>query len=143
MKIDAWIIRWIEAGYLWLFDRTGVMVGSLMTVSMLVSIFIMKAPLVWKAVLIALLMWTTWEYYEDQAKERYKKFNDRARYNQDGWWRLIVMGFTVGGTVQHLGDYLYHFSDLTFWVWIWLSCVQVRERQPPEKHQFATQGAGS
>lgn len=140
MILDEFIIRWLEARYLWLWDRTGVAVGVLMFASMAVSLMLEVAENSWLKVLFFFVFGViSYFRYDDQMSERYEKFNEQSLANRSGSWRLICLGLIVVNSVNHYGELLGHLSNGAFVIYMWLTSMCVRRREPPEKRVLVRQ----
>lgn len=152
LRVDAWVLSKIQDAYLWLLDRTGVYVGTLMFVSYVyvVGIFFWAYGTSW--ILIAILASvgiTSGQRYLWQDKGKNERFN-AASISIEGWalrhpLNLFVLFFTVFDAV--ILDPISASSKIVFLLYSYLLIVKIRNRdkkpffKPAEQHDLAMESS--
>jgi len=106
---DQFLLSKVQDGYLWLLDRTGVYVATLIFGSFLVAgaigIFQNKSDpgwMVFLGVCIAIIGLSCLFPYSLQDKGKNEKFNALALYIEAGYTRHFFVGLQYGFLVSHL-----------------------------------------
>lgn len=143
--IDGDIINFVQSCYLWLFDRFGIYIGSLMFVMYVSHIAMSNIP-IGAAVRICFIVLSSYLWsgpvYLLQAKHDLITLNSRQRLWTTFRFRKIVtiLSFSVvllDAAELHVRDVI---SDILLIIFMYLGCVQARDREPPEKLVLAKQG---
>lgn len=133
VSTDQRLIGWLEDVYLWIWDRTGVYIGSLIFCAY-VGDHVCWGPL--KSInffCIACSGAVCGQRYAAQLKDL-RLLNDLQRMWRDLAWRrwfsILVFNMLV---LDMITTNVWHFSsDFLMLLWSYLGCVQVREREPKE-----------
>ncbi len=145
---DDAILHCVQKCYLWFFDRTGVFVGTLLFVLATIESAMKYFPfskMSW-LVIVGLAFYGLWaatiHYYQGLSSEA---FNLVQRFYRETLIRKLLVFqcliFAIAGIL--VGNFLVSVSDLMEMITLgYLACIQVRDREPPEKkHVFLNQGA--
>lgn len=133
IAIDNRLIEITQEVYLWLWDRTGVYVATLMFAAY-VGDHVCWGPLhVGNFIFLALAgAWASRVYFV-QSKDL-RRLNDLQR----GWRDFVMRPYlTMFGFAMIVEQVLYldvwrFASNVLMMVWTYLNCVQVREREPKD-----------
>jgi len=143
--IDQRLIDWVQAIYLWIFDRTGMQVG-VCTFLLLAPLFLIRGVDGWGA-FIALAMCGLYSFLLVAAQTTgLATFNMMARGWRESPFRLAAMALDVGFLVADLItlDLARMAGDvILIVVFLYLSCIQLRDREPPEHRQLAPEGSSA
>jgi hypothetical protein len=131
--LDQRIIDLVQEAYLWLWDRTGAYVATFLFASYVADHFCW-GPLGWlDFFFLAFFGWWAGIRYVAQSKDL-RRLNDVQRAWRDFsprlYFTLVMLPFVVGHAAQLEAWKLA--SDGFMFLWIYLACVQVREREPKE-----------
>lgn len=136
MKVDAWVLSKIQDAYLWLLDRTGVYVGTLMFATYVYvaagAIFARHESLwlwLWM-VLLAMTGWVAGIRYLWQDKAQHERYNSLAMFMEQWRWRHIcnvLIGMVLIFEIIIL-DPLGASSQIAFLVYGYLLLIKIRER---------------
>lgn len=157
-RIDACLIRWVQAAYLWLYDRTGVYVGTVMAVSVIVHFAINRAVLPgdgWGFLMgdlfnTTILLTVCCGVWRDQDKLSIKSYNAKAMQLMDSAirWLILPLLFGIsGGSIvvavlqMEANRALGAVSTILLCSMFYWRVVLIRERDPPQRfHKTANQG---
>lgn len=143
--LDDHLIRLTQEVYLWLWDRTGVYVATLMFAAV-VGDHVFWHPLeIFDFIVLAFFGVWAGVRYVAQAKDL-RWLNATQRAWADFWLRrpvMVVIAVLLAGDVLKL-DAWRAASDVCSFAWNYLACVQVRDREPQDLLSFRkTVGAGA
>lgn len=156
-QIDQKLIEYVQAVYLWLFDRTGVYVASIAFafIALLTAGWLYRDyfPAWFTLLIFVIISLALSQPYQLQDKGLFDAFNMISREYQKSFFRRFAVLITGVFFVQSIVFFLvtlktkylgYVCTDFLLLCWLYLSCVQIRKRNPPEKkyHQLATQHTG-
>lgn len=157
-RIDACLIRWVQAAYLWLYDRTGVYVGTVMAVSVIVHFAINRAVLPgdgWGFLAgdllnTTILLTVCCGVWRDQDKLSIKSYNAKVMRLMDSpirWLILPLLYGVSGGSIlsavlrMDAERALSAMSITLVCSMFYWHVVLIRERDPPQRFtQTAKQG---
>lgn len=133
LKADAWVISKTQEAYLWLFDRTGVYVGTLMFASYTFTValcFIRSGPAWWLFLFLASIGWTSGVRYLWQDKGEHVRYNAVSLMVERATWRY---GFNLFMIACVIFDFLgLHFvqglEETGFLVYSFLLTTKIRDR---------------
>lgn len=149
-KIDEYFVKQTQNAYLWLFDRTGIYVGSLLFVLVAMPTFLasFRRPInAIDLIFVAVAALFILPYYNDQAKKRYLIFNARATWIQSSTiGRTIRYVFTtlpffifiidlvgfLAGISFNMSTFLEMIAQLLSCSYMFLLCALIREREPKD-----------
>lgn len=150
-QIDSWLIDRHQRAYLWIYDWTGIYVGTLASLLVFVGQAISQSLI--SAVILNLLISTPnliyngWMYYQ-QSKNDLKGFNIRALGLQKFgiYLRLFMVSafitISISAAIDHLWGSIGNIICLASS--IYLTAIMIREREPKEwfkKSKLAMEGA--
>lgn len=131
-EIDNRVIRMVQEVYLWLLDRTGVYVGTLIFAFGAIDNFCLGLTF-FRFVMLALIgVWSAGRYLAQATDLR--RLNRFARNFADTWFRVPI-------TVVLAGSLTFEVCQLNWWrvtahasffCWLYLACIQVRDREPKD-----------
>lgn len=142
-SVDERLILMVQEVYLWLWDRTGVFVGALTAVLALIALALTAS-----SILLAVLAGAIFSihgilliFIQGAGLGR---FNAEARRWRYSVLRSLLIAVDLacllqeawGGHLPHVISYL-----LIVTAFLYLPCIQIRDREPPEKFNFASEGA--
>lgn len=141
-KLDNWIIEVVQESYLWIWDRTGIYIGTLIFAACVGD------RAFWGSVDWLGFIWlgfmgmqAAWRYLA-QSKDL-RELNDMQRMYCELTLRfvcaLLFFFFLAVSVIE--GNFRHIISNVFALMWIYLFCVQVRERDP--KELFTTFGMQS
>ena len=137
-KFDRRIIEMMQEAYLWLWDRSGVYVGTLIFMIQISHVLISKKP----PSLISIGAMSIWaiQYYYVQGSSL-RQFNEVTRtWTSFSFRKFMALSWAVfivsDIAILDVREFL---SDILLIVTMYIACVQVRDREPPEKLEFARQ----
>lgn len=132
VELDAKLIDLAQDGYLWMFDRTGIYLGTCQALLLLAAQPFLPKQDAFSIGFAAIIMLSLAWRYHLQQRAMYAVANAIARSFRDTPWRWPFIVFML--TVAALPPYDWHavaaileLLNLTY-----LSCVQIRERQPKD-----------
>lgn len=145
-RLDRFIIHSVQDVYLWIFDRTGLCVGTLALTLPVLAIILGGHGLGWFEMLyLSYMALVSWVLYSDQMNNRIELFNARAERNRMSMGRRVLNIIVVYGIIQDVVRL--HPTHLVGWLgWLafsYVMVIQIRKREPPEHLEFAKQGAAS
>lgn len=145
---DAKVFAKSQAAYLWLYDRTGIYVGTIgmTTIVAADALTVLHhgklGPIVF--VNLTIIGFLCGFRYHIQNSEKYEVFNAIARHWHEARWRP-VLGFIwialMFDDLIHQRWLLVAACILNFCFFGYVLCWQIRKREPPEKLVFAPQGS--
>jgi hypothetical protein len=145
-KIDADTIRFIQECYLFLWDRTGIYAATV-EIGIFSVYFALELQrsgmnfILFVGTLFALLVAGNSFYHQSQGN--YKMFNIVSRLWRQSMFRILATFFWVGCLIT---DFLFQrpfyfvATDGALLLWVYIMCIQIRKRTPPEKLVEARQG---
>lgn len=142
-SVDERLILMVQEVYLWLWDRTGVFVGALTAVLALIAATLTTSTLLTAALAGAIFsLHGILLIFIQGAGLRI--FNAQARQWRRSILRPLLIAFDLAclaqeaweGHLPHVMGYLLIITGL-----LYLPCIQIRDREPPEKFNFASEGA--
>lgn len=137
LAADTYVIETVQEAYLWLWDRTGIYVGT-MIFSAAVCEHLAYGRLGWGSFFsLALVGAVATTRYIAQQKS-FRLLNAMALSWRMPWLRYffnVCLTLCVFADVSKpsLGGFL---SDLFFALWNYLACICVRDREPKDFFQF-------
>lgn len=133
MKGDAWVLSKNQDAYLWLLDRTGVYVGTLLFLCYVyvavVAVFRQEPIWLWM-ILLAMAGWVGGVRYLWQDKAQHKRYNSLAMFMEQWRWRHpfnVIIGTVFVGEVVTLNP-LAASQEIAFLVYGYLLLIKIRER---------------
>lgn len=135
-SIDNKIIEAVQGAYLWLFDRTGIYVGTLMFALMTADMICWRYPQTFRpidAVFLVILSTVAAGRYWMQGKGA-EHLNALALHARELTIRKIFMALWPALIVMHVHDMQPWkvVSDLLCIVWQYLMVVLIRDREPKD-----------
>lgn len=133
MKGTAWVLSKIQDAYLWLLDRTGVYVGTLMFVCYVwiaaISVYRGESLWIWM-LLLAIVGWVAGVRYLWQDKAQHERYNSLAMFMEQWPWNHvfnIFLGSMFFGFMIMLNP-ISASQQLAFLLYSYLLMVKIRER---------------
>lgn len=129
-KFDAWLIHHFQGAYLWLLDRTGIYVGTVIFLNgTLVILHLIQQNSMWLAafIMVAILLISLPRYLL-QGAEKYETFNQVAAFEEGMSGRhlfLILNLICLALPPYSMLDVLNNVSQQVMW---YLLCLKIRER---------------
>lgn len=137
--IDTKLIALVQECYLWLWDRFGVPVGYI-NFALWATLAAGSYPRhpVWTFIFLMFAALVAWSSVWLQSS-RMKEFNEQVRKWQASKSRFAYMIFFIACTLSDtiLRDVMGLVMDAAGGGIAYLWCVQVRDREPPQKRVFA------
>lgn len=131
--IEDAIINHVQEAYLWLWDRTGVYVGTLMFAAY-VGDHVCWNPLTWVdfAFIGFAGLWAGIRYVAQSQDLRWFNASQRAwkDFSPRPFFSVLVAAFLLADILQLNAWHLA--SDTMTMLWNYIGCVQVRDREPKE-----------
>lgn len=132
-KFDAKLIDIVQNAYLWVWDRTGIYVSTLLFILYVGDHFFWAALKWFDFIFLAWAgLWCSYLYVV-QSKDL-RRLNDDLRQWRDFAVRpyLMILSFSIV-MVDVLSLNAWHLaSDICWLGWGYLACIQVRDREPKE-----------
>lgn len=133
LAADEYLIEIVQSTYLWLWDRTGVYVASILFVLIVVD-HVCYGPLgPFDFTILAIVgAWATYLYVA-QAKDL-RQLNLMQRAWAGNWFRLLSVILTIAALATALFDLNYWrlASNAAWLAFTYFACVQVRDRDPKD-----------
>lgn len=152
-KADGWLLTKAQDAYLWLLDRTGIYVGTIMMACFsIVTVYNVATASAFstKIILVTLLFFVSlvciWMYYL-QDKGQNEIFNSIALSWEGSTIRHGIFGYQIGGLIADLcvRDYGQAFITLFLVAIIFVQAVKIRDRDKKpffeKKEEPSLQGA--
>lgn len=140
IRLDRAIIDRVQDAYLWFYDRTGVYVATVELGLFLVSVLINHDSMVAVVVMFLIMALCLLPMYRWQDMNQIERFNAASRQFRDSRFRKFLLVLLV---VASFPIDMCTLSNTVCLLWSFVNCVQIRKREPPERHVMAMQGAGS
>lgn len=135
MRVDAWVLFKIQDAYLWLLDRTGVYVGTLMFATYVYvaagAIFAREESFWLWMVLLAMTGWVAGIRYLWQDRAQHERYNMMAMFMEQWRWRHtfnIFIGMVLIFEIITLNP-LAASQEIAFLVYGYLLLIKIRERE--------------
>lgn len=151
--IDQKLLAKSQDAYLWLFDRTGIYVATI-GVTIQVSVPFLNAISTGKLdyfqlAVMAFLCVGQFLRYQLQHNEKFEAFNAMSRILVTHWarklsnvfWLTNFTAFVIVTWFNHTAWHIMVVSLLQFFFFGYVSCWQIRKREPPAKLVFASQAS--
>jgi hypothetical protein len=132
-EIDSRVISMVQDVYLWLWDRTGVYVGTLIFAFAVLDKVCLARLDFFDFVLVGMMgIWTAGRYLA-QANDL-RLLNKLARDFSEIWLRIpaivLIAGVFIYDVLQMNAWRVA--SHIFFFCWVYLACIQVRDREPKD-----------
>lgn len=134
LKGDAWVLSKIQDAYLWLLDRVGVYVGTLMFATYVYAaagaVLARNEPLWLWLILLAMTGWVAGIRYLWQDKAEHERYNMMAMFMEQWRWRHIInvfLGMALIIEIITLSP-LAASQEIAFLVYGYLLLIKIRER---------------
>jgi hypothetical protein len=140
-SIDDALIRFAQDAYLWLWDRTGVYVGTVVFLAYSVGVATLRGAIMSSILFVISAITLALPRYFAQGKSL-GLLNAMQRAWAASRLRMVATVFLCLLTLvslDHLSEAIGLVSIISSWVF---ACVQVRDRKPPENLHLAAQAAG-
>lgn len=145
IAIDDKIIAWTQTVYLWLWDRTGIYVATLLFIGIVFSTFLYDRKMgIFDFILVtASAIWCGMRYAVQGKDLRLLNTLQRswAEWTVRRYLLCLINIPILFLSLLELNPW-HVSSNLLSLAWLYLACVQVRDREPPEKLSFAKQNTG-
>lgn len=141
--LDERLIALVQEAYLWLWDRTGVFVGTLVATLMLIAAWL-TTEILWGGALLAAVFTIYGVVLIFMQGAGLASFNVQARRWRGSILRILLIVYDVASLLGEVysGHLAHALAGILIIVSVlYLPCVQLRDREPPEKHVFASEGA--
>lgn len=136
LEADTRMIELTQEAYLWLWDRTGVYVGTLIFMASVVDHSV-HLPMRWFHLLsLGFMGLFSGARYAAQQRDL-RLLNAAALEFRAPWLRSVTLGILFGSVIADLtgGKLWLLLGDLSFAIWTYLACVCVRDREPKDLFQ--------
>lgn len=138
--LDTKMLELVQEGYLWLWDRTGATVGMCIFPIVMPGVFFDTGnSSLWLRLLIGLLMTVFLFGSHVVQTESLLRHNAFARQWRDSFLRGVCLSYAMAALAINVitGHPVSFAFNLLNVLVAYLWCVQVRDREPPEKQAFA------